>query len=351
MPFHKGWNQNALTKDKLAVFVLNVGHGDAIVVRFPSIDNEVVCAVVDCYSSEKVTDALQKLNADRIAFMCATHPHSDHTRGFESLIEWCLDNNNNVAIDQFWDSGFRHVSVFHYDLIRCLQRHPEIPFLRLTSGFEVTINTVRVLVLAPSIRLKNKYDTFGTEINNASIVLKLEYPAKDVAKYYQKAEVFSDDDLAEEEKLEQNTMILGGDAQFDSWAHLVQEFPQQTRYQSTNRSQLMPWRSWREVTHQPFVSQVLKVPHHMSKNGISYEVLNNIRPGYAVVSCSASHLHNCPHPLTILAADEVRGCQAIFTGHKDSSKCSGTLAVLFSGDGSDPDVYAMGEAVDKSAPI
>jgi beta-lactamase superfamily II metal-dependent hydrolase len=349
MPYKGSWNSSALNDDMLAVFVLNVGHGDAIVVRFPTVDDSIICAVVDCYLYNKTKEALKSLHADSIAFMCATHPHSDHMLGFEDLIEWCL--SSHVAIDQFWDSGFRHVTSYHYDLIRCLQKHPEIAFLRLTSGFEITINGVRVLALAPSIRLKNKYDTFGTEINNASIVLKLEYPAKDVAKYYAKPHVYSDGNLAEEEKIQQNTMILGGDAQFDSWAHLVQEFPQQTRYKSTNRGQFIPWKDWSMVTHKPFLSQVLKVPHHMSKNGISYEILNNIRPKYAIVSCSDTHKHNCPHPLTIDAAREVNGCKTFFTGNRNSALRYGTIAVLFSGDGSEPEVYSMHEAVDDDAPI
>ncbi len=349
MPYMGDWNSSALKDDMLAVFVLNVGHGDAIVVRFPSVDGSIVCAVVDCYLYNKTKKALESLNTDRIAFMCATHPHSDHMLGFEDLIKWCI--NSNMAVDQFWDSGFRHVTIYQYNLIRHLQKHHEISFIRLTSGFETTVNGIRVMALAPSIQLKNKYDTFGTEINNASIVLRFEYPAKDVAKYYTKPGVYSDDDLAEEEKIKQNTMILGGDAQFDSWAHLIQEFPQQTRYKSTNRGQLIPWKDWKKVTHKPFLSQVLKVPHHMSKNGISYEILNNIRPKYAIVSCSNTHKHNCPHPLTIDAAKEVKGCKTFFTGNKTKAFRSGTIVVLFSGNGSEPEVYSMREEVDDDAPI
>lgn len=350
MPPIANWNSDALTDDKLAVFVLNVGHGDAIIIRFPTLNGKVVCGVVDCYLFEKTKDALNRLHPDKIAFMCTTHPHSDHMLGFENLIEWCM-GNDGIEIDQFWDSGFRHVSVLHYNLIRCLQKYPQISFLRLTSGFEVTINKVRVVALAPSIRLKNKYDTFGTEINNASIVLKLEYPARDFAMYYQKPDVYTDEELAVEEKMAQNTMILGGDAQFESWAHQVQEFPQQTRYKGKHRTQLIPWKSWTKVTHKPLCSQVIKIPHHMSKNGISYEILNNINPDFAIVSCSDTHKHNCPHPLTVDAAKEVKGCKTYFTGNQNNSLRSGTIAVLFSGDGSIPEVYAMKDSVDDNAPI
>ena len=38
MPYYNAWNPAALTDDKLAVFVLNVGHGDSIIIRFPTLD-------------------------------------------------------------------------------------------------------------------------------------------------------------------------------------------------------------------------------------------------------------------------------------------------------------------------
>ena len=95
MPYHNQWATNALTDDKLAVFVLNVGHGDSIVIRFPILDNRVLCAVVDCYNSQKVRHTLTKLGATELPFVCATHPHSDHMQGFKALGEqhrvpfWC----------------------------------------------------------------------------------------------------------------------------------------------------------------------------------------------------------------------------------------------------------------------
>ena len=348
MPYHNQWTPNALMDNKLGVFVLNVGHGDAIVIRFPVLDGRVLCAVVDCYNSAKVQHFLTRLGATALPFVCATHPHSDHMLGFQSMIEWCDDR---LPVAQFWDCGFRHVTTYHYNLIRCLQQRPAISFMRITSGFEVTVNGVRVLALAPSIQLRNKYDTFGTSINNSSIVLKLEYPARDMAMYYAKTDVYSDDDLAQEEKVAQNTMILSGDAQFDSWAHLTQEYPQQTRYRGSNRGQMIPWRNWSRLTHKPLRSQVLKVPHHMSKNGISYEVMESIRAKYALVSCSNKHLHTCPHQLTIDAANEVKGCQTYYTGNRKAQRRSGSIAVLFEGDGSDPDVYGMGDTVSAMPPL
>jgi beta-lactamase superfamily II metal-dependent hydrolase len=339
------WDRDLLTDDKLAIFMLNVGHGDSLIVRFPIVNGEVTCGLIDCFMGEKVEQALADLGTNKIAFMCATHPHFDHISGFKRIIKWARDEQN-IPVAQFWDNGFRHVSGTHYSLIRCLQEHPEISFLRVTSGFEVTVNGVRVLVLAPSIRLKNRYDTFGTNINNSSIVLKLEYPAKDVAQYYAKPKVIGDEELAEEEKLKQSTAILAGDAQFESWAHAVQEFPQLSRSKVLNRGRLI-----RNVTHKPFHCQLIKIPHHMSKNGISYEILYHMNPKMALVSSSDTHKHKCPHQLTVDATEELDGCEIAYTGNLDPALRSGSVAALLDKSGSKPKVFEMCETKEENAPI
>ncbi|MFQ5486568.1 MAG: ComEC/Rec2 family competence protein [Desulfobacterales bacterium] len=304
-----------MNKSTLAVFTLNVGDGDAIVVRFPPEHGDKACAVVDCYNADKTIAALEALKPKTIPFICATHPHYDHTSGMVKLLKWCL--KNNLAPVQFWDSGFRHVSKTHYDIIKLLQENSDkISLVQPTSGYETTINKVRVRVLSPSIHLKNRYDTFGTNINNASIVLKLEYPPKDIAPYYLSTEEASDKNLAENERLKQNTIILGGDAQFDAWARITDEFPELQR--TENRGQMI---NADVIKHRPLRCQVLKVPHHMSKHGISLEVLETLMPRYTIASCDNKSKHGFPHELTVMAVEDTRkkakdkGIR--FTGHRD----------------------------------
>jgi beta-lactamase superfamily II metal-dependent hydrolase len=337
-----------MNKSTLAVITLNVGDGDAIIVRFPPEHGGNACAVVDCYNADKTIAALEALKPDTIPFICATHPHYDHTRGMKKLLKWCLDND--LAPGQFWDSGFRHVSKTHYDIIKLLQENADkISLVQPTSGYETTINKVRVRVLSPSIHLKNRYDTFGTNINNASIVLKLEYPPKDIAPYYLTSEEASDQDLAENERLKQNTVILGGDAQFDAWARITDEFPELQR--TENRGQMI---NADVIKHRPLRCQVLKVPHHMSKHGISLEVLETLMPRYTIASCDNKSKHGFPHELTVMAVEDIRketdnGMR--FTGHRDKNLRSGTVVALFRGSNKRPLLYALGESVDKNAPL
>ncbi|MBW2119311.1 MAG: hypothetical protein JRH09_15505 [Deltaproteobacteria bacterium] len=337
-----------LKDSTLSVSVLNVGDGDAIIIRFPFKYGKKACAVVDCYNAEKIIAALKALGTECIPFICATHPHSDHTLGLNKLIKWCIQAN--IPIDQFWDSGFRHVSKTHYDLIQLLRDNPDINVIFPTSGYETIINRVRVLVLSPSLLLKNRYDTFGININNASIVLKLEYPPKDIAPYYLTPEKATDESLAEEERLKQHSIILGGDAQFDAWAKITEEFPE--LQQTGNRGQMI---DPDVIEHKPLRCKVLKVPHHMSKHGISLEVIETLNPRYSIASCSNQSKHGFPHELTVMAVEDIHKKKKDdgmrFTGHRDSKKRAGTIMAIFRENARNPLIYGLEESVSKPAPF
>lgn len=334
--------------ESLAIAVLNVGDGDAIVVRFPPAHGANVGAVVDCYKGDKTIAAVKDLGITKLNFVCATHPHYDHNAGMSKFIKWCLEND--VEICEFWDSGFRHVSKTHYNLIRLLEQNRKIKVFSPTSGFETIINKVRVLVLSPSMYLKNRYDTFGTNINNASVVLKLEYPARDIAKFYLEEDQASDADLAEVENVKQNTVILGADAQFDSWAQITQEFPELVH--TDNRGQMI---DPKKKAFKPLRCQVLKVPHHMSKHGATLQVVETLMPRYTIASCAEDSDYGFPHELAVMAVEELRAGETDkgvrYTGHRDNSLASGTVVAILDGGSKKPKVVGLGDAVDEDAPI
>jgi beta-lactamase superfamily II metal-dependent hydrolase len=337
-----------INDESLAVVTLNVGDGDAVVVRFPPAHGAKCGAVVDCYKGDKTIAAIQALGITRLNFVCATHPHYDHTAGLSKLIKWCLQNG--VEIYEFWDSGFRHVSKTHYNLIRLLEQNPSIKVFSPTSGFETIINKVRVLVLSPSMYLKNRYDTFGTNINNASVVLKLEYPARDIAKFYLKEEALPDSDLEEVESIKQNTVILGGDAQFDAWAQITQEFPELVH--TDNRGQMI---DPKKKSFRPLRCQVFKVPHHMSKHGATLQVVETLLPRYTIASCAGDSEYGFPHELAVMAVEELRKTATDkgirFTGHPEADLAGGTIVAILNGGSKKPKVVSLGEDVGDYAPI
>jgi beta-lactamase superfamily II metal-dependent hydrolase len=249
-----------LHKDTLSVHILNVGDGDSVVVELPEEAGSRSHLVIDCYDGDKTTEYLEKLDAKRLRLVVATHPHQDHIAGLLSVLK-AFPNN----VEQFWDSGFRHTSATWFELVDYLKGKPEILFLRPTSGLSTLMSGVEITVLAPSIYLRNRYDTYGVNINNASIVLKLTYA--------------------------EHSAILAADAQWDSWAKMTEEFPHFEK--TTDPLQRIKI----QKDYLPLKCHSMKVAHHGSKHGTALEAMERLRPKYAAISCAKPSRHEFPHEL------------------------------------------------------
>lgn len=103
----------------LKLHVLDVGHGDCLILEFP---DGISHAIIDCNrrkesnrgfgqdydpSEPKVLTYFRSLVQDGISpiveFVCLTHPHLDHYRGFGDLLRGLI--NLGIPIRQFWDFG------------------------------------------------------------------------------------------------------------------------------------------------------------------------------------------------------------------------------------------------------
>lgn len=299
----------ALDDADLALFVLNVGDGDSLVLRFPSIGSGAAYGIVDCFHADKTLRLLDDLGASRLRFVCATHPHFDHIKGLRAVLK-AYDGQ----IDEFWDSGFRFTSATYQALIQEVERQ-HIRFVRPTSGFEADVNGARLTVLSPSIYLRNRYDTYGVDANNASIVLRVAYPENPPSTDYPKP---SDVEKRKSTKaLLTRTLILGGDAQTDAWGRVMDEFPH-FRNDEGNWARQISARTGR----QPLACDLFKVSHHGSKRGINLELVERMGdttgqgpsdgPRILVISSAsdADSTYGFPHSVTQELLREVRDPQA-----------------------------------------
>jgi len=164
----------AIKPQDLVVHLLNVGLGDAVLIEFPAdTEGQRSYGLVDCFVFEKTRGYLNKLRTlrpghSKLAFLCATHPHLDHIKGIKAFVE-----SEKYRPQEFWDSGFRHSSKT-YEGILIKLRDYKVKTVRVTSGMEWYFGKVRITALAPSVQLRNQYATYGVDMNNASIVLRLE---------------------------------------------------------------------------------------------------------------------------------------------------------------------------------
>lgn len=86
------------------IHVLNVGHGDSIILELPNNN----WGVVDCFktSAEVQPPALTFLkgrNVTKLKFVCLTHPHKDHFHGMLEILKHFTSDGRQI--DEFWDFG------------------------------------------------------------------------------------------------------------------------------------------------------------------------------------------------------------------------------------------------------
>ncbi len=262
----------------LIIHILNVGHGDAIIVGLPARnEDERTYGLVDCYKGTKVMKYMNKLYENktkkRLEFICATHPHGDHISGIEMFIR-----NSDYCPREFWDSGFRHASGTYRDILIALLEK-QVKMIRVSSGMEWYFGKLRITALSPSVVLRNQYVTYGVDMNNASIVLRLEHHDENVLLLRSRQYDKEHPDTPEEERAAGNSVvILAGNAEFDAWAQISSEYP---KLETS------------AVFQGPLVKKMLsllnchiiKVAHHGSKHSAPLDMYEKMSPSLAVISC------------------------------------------------------------------
>jgi beta-lactamase superfamily II metal-dependent hydrolase len=276
--------------EDLVFHFLNVGFGDNIVVEFP-VDKEGKRSygIVDCRDFKKTKKYLNKLMAARsgrseLEFVCATHPHADHISGINSLLE-----DEKYRVKEFWDSGFRHKSQTYIKILQSLLLQG-IKMIRVSSGMEWYFGKVQVTALAPSIRLRNMYATYGVDMNNASIVLRFEHRTEDIISV-KSIEYTGNVSLEAERQAGCSVVILCGDAEYDSWSQITVEFP---RLEKTDANEPLVKKMVNYLA-----CSALKVAHHGSMHSAPLDVYEKMIPEKAVISTEQEESTIKPDDLTL----------------------------------------------------
>lgn len=95
------------------VHVLDVGHGDSIILELPQNN----WGIVDCFKSigDQEPPALTFLkdkNVNTLKFICLTHPHQDHFHGMLDILEYF--SSGKRSIEAFWDFGIDKNKLTHF---------------------------------------------------------------------------------------------------------------------------------------------------------------------------------------------------------------------------------------------
>jgi beta-lactamase superfamily II metal-dependent hydrolase len=281
----------------LVYFTLNVGDGDTQLLLLPqNRDGRRQAIVVDCVSVEKLfalLEALAEAKALReveplLALVVATHPHHDHIAGMPRL----LRRFGKAHVRELWEPAYYHPSSAYLEMMSALEDLERIAHLQPASGTTRYIGLVKITVLAPGVALRSRYDSYGVNINNSSIALKIEFPA---ARTFQRGP-----DRSYLRLPTMQTLILGGDAQTHSWGQVLTDFPQLGPTGTAVTKALRRARGY-----EPLNASVFKVPHHGSKHGLNLELVEAIKPAVSIVSSvREGGRYEFPHELTQSAIRE-----------------------------------------------
>jgi hypothetical protein len=299
----------AFGDDDLLHFVLNVGDGDTQLVCLPKgRDGRRRAVVVDVATTKKLPAFVLALEAakvlddrpDLFALVVATHPHLDHIGGMAEFLHQFHDH-----ISEFWEPGYYMPSSPYVNMMNALEEHG-LQVTQPTSGTAKFIGRVRIQALSPSIALRNRFDTYGVDPNNASIALKVEFPATRIV------------DVPGEERRyvplrnKTRSLILGADAQTLSWSYVLVDFPHLDASENPIAKRLEM-----ALGGDALNAEVMKISHHGSKHGVNLELIERIGPAASLVSSVGGHgKYGFPHSV---AQDAIReGLQATTSGQARS---------------------------------
>jgi competence protein ComEC len=270
---------DSIQDDDLVYFLCNVGDGDAQLVLIPDAGQGATAThravVVDAGAKNKLPALIDDLAAAKrlalepggIALVVATHPHLDHIAGIPQLL-----TKYGRVVAEFWDPGYFQPSPPYHQMMAAVEDNPALIYIQPTSGLRRWIGNGQLTVLSPAIGLRNRFDTYGVDINDSSISIRIDFPAARVIQHDNERRLVS--------QPRKQSLVLGGDAQTLSWSYVETDFPYLQPSQSAAAKAL------KMATGSDLLrSQVLKVSHHASKHGVNLELIERISPALTLISC------------------------------------------------------------------
>jgi beta-lactamase superfamily II metal-dependent hydrolase len=285
----------------LIYFLLNVGDGDTQLMLLPTDagtagEGSRRAIVVDIATTKKLPALIEALaekdilveREDLFPVVVASHPHDDHIGGMAEFLR-----TYGHLVREYWESGYYHPTATYVELMVALEANPQIQRTLPTSGMTRFIDKIKIMSLSPGIGLRTRFDSYGVNVNDASITLKIEFPAARIVQVGENRDYVPLRDPW--------SLVLGADAQTTSWAQATVDFPQLhvgERSQLSEELRKSVGRDWLKA-------HIFKVPHHASKHGLNLELVERMSPTLCLISSTGGgRRHGFPHHLALASIRE-----------------------------------------------
>ncbi len=216
------------------IFFLDVGQADSILVKSPTGEH----MLIDAGKNDGANDLVKMLKdygVDDIDYLILTHPHEDHVGGADTVFEH-FEVKNVISPDIGADSKTWRDVVDAIEAEGCMD-------------ITASVGATYTLFEGCKFEILGPVDA-DTDLNNASIVLRLDY--------YESSFLFTGD---AEKEAEEAILARVGKEKLDV--------------------------------------DVLKSGHHGSSTSSSEEFLSAVTPNYAVISCGKDNSYGHPHEETL----------------------------------------------------
>lgn len=149
----------------LVIDVLDVGQGDAILVRAGGRS-----VLVDAGPSKTITEQLERLGVRGLDLAVASHAHADHIGGMEAVIR-------SMSVRYYLDNSYPHTSATYRNLMKAIEDQ-RVRYMASESGQEIALtDDVKITILAPP---PEPFSNTRSDHNSNSVILWIQHGDIDV---------------------------------------------------------------------------------------------------------------------------------------------------------------------------
>lgn len=239
--------QWSLHPHKMDIIFLDVGQGDAAIIRFPNQKTMLVDAgqrfQTQDYGKKVILPVSRYLGIQRFNWIVMSHPHNDHIGGIISIM-------NEMEVDTLYDT-FGDYDSWTYKTILGITEEMEICYKRLNRG-DILHPDIGLSMFIFSPDSSTAY--MESNVNNRSIVFKLQYDSTSV--------------------------LFTGDMEMEG-EHKLIKFGDELS------------------------SDILKVGHHGSVTSSTLPFLQTVHPNFAVISVGQKNKFKHPSPIVIKRLEDL----------------------------------------------